>query len=236
MNRERPARTLDIEENVLHQVQQTLSLSTRSVAHAVEISRSSVWTILRENEIHPYHVQRIQTLQPGDYEPRIAFAQWYLEKCVTDSILPTKVLFTDEASFTREGIFNTHNAHFWVVENPHATRPRADQSRFSVNVWAGIEGDHLIGPYLMPFRLTGSNYFICLQQVLPQLLGEEHISASTRQNIWFQHQGPLPISAVTFISTKTLDLANSESDVVVRCVGLLDHRSYHVLISFYGGV
>ncbi|GBN01663.1 hypothetical protein AVEN_161733-1 [Araneus ventricosus] len=107
MNRERSARTPDIEENVLHQVQETPSLSTRSVAYA---SGSIVWRILRENEMHPYNVQLVQTLQPVDYGPRIALAQWYLEKCATDPIFPAKVFFTDEASFTRKGIFNTHNA------------------------------------------------------------------------------------------------------------------------------
>ncbi|GBL84295.1 hypothetical protein AVEN_118672-1 [Araneus ventricosus] len=70
----------------------------------------------------------------------------------------TGVLFTDEASFTREGVFNTHNAHFRAVENLHATRPRAAQSRFSVNVWTGIVGNHLIGPHLMPFCLPSRNY------------------------------------------------------------------------------
>ncbi|GBO29596.1 hypothetical protein AVEN_4754-1 [Araneus ventricosus] len=61
MNRERSARTLDIEENVLHQVQEIPSLSMRRVAQAFGVSRSSVWRILREKEIHPCHVQRVQT-------------------------------------------------------------------------------------------------------------------------------------------------------------------------------
>ncbi|GFX13195.1 transposase-like protein [Trichonephila clavipes] len=56
------------------------------------------------------------------------------------------VLFTDEASFSREGIFNTHNSHSWAAANPHVTRTRAAQDRFLVNVWADILGDHLIGP------------------------------------------------------------------------------------------
>ncbi|GBL81088.1 hypothetical protein AVEN_83158-1 [Araneus ventricosus] len=63
-------------------------------------------------------------------------------RCATDPSFPAKVLFTDEASFTWKGIFNTLNSYFWAVEKPHAA-----QSRFLVNVWAGIVGDHLIGPY-----------------------------------------------------------------------------------------
>ncbi|GFV03492.1 uncharacterized protein TNCV_5060331 [Trichonephila clavipes] len=106
-----------------------------------------------------------------------------------ESLFPDEVLFSDEASFTREGIFNTHNDHIWAVENPHAIRRRAAQIRFSVNVWAGIMGDHLIGPYMFPCRLTGLNYLLFLQQVLPQLLRDEQISASTQQTMWFQHDG-----------------------------------------------
>ncbi|GBM89257.1 hypothetical protein AVEN_180410-1 [Araneus ventricosus] len=96
MNREPSSRTPDIEENVP-------SLSTRSVAHADGVSLSSVWRILRGNEMHPYHVQRVPSLQPGDYVPRIAFAQWYLEKCATDPIFQAKELFTDEAGILHKG-------------------------------------------------------------------------------------------------------------------------------------
>ncbi|GFV45393.1 uncharacterized protein TNCV_5055871 [Trichonephila clavipes] len=91
--------------------------------------------------------------------PRVAFAQWYLGKCATNPLFPDEVLFSDEASFTREGIFNTQIDHILAVENPHAIRRRAAQIRFSVN------------------------------QVLPQLLRDEQISASTQQTMWFQHDG-----------------------------------------------
>ena len=53
----------------------------------------------------------------------------------------------DEVSFTREGIFNTHNEHVWAVSNPHLTASRKYQEKFSVNLWAGIFSDHLVGPY-----------------------------------------------------------------------------------------
>ncbi|GFX13315.1 uncharacterized protein TNCV_2907381 [Trichonephila clavipes] len=99
------------------------------------------------------------------------------------------VLFTDEASFSREGIFNTHNSHSWAAANPHVTRTRAAQDRFLVNVWAGILGDYLTGPYILPDRLTGSHYLIFLKQVLPELLDSAHVTAATRTSMWFQQDG-----------------------------------------------
>ncbi|GFT55493.1 uncharacterized protein TNCV_4957771 [Trichonephila clavipes] len=112
--------------------------------------------------------------------------QWYLQQRIANPFFAASVLFTDEASFSREGIFNTHNSHSWAAVNPHVTRTRAAQDRFLVNEWAGILGDHLIGPYILPDRLTGSRYLIFLEQVLPELLDSAHVTAATRTSIWFQ--------------------------------------------------
>ncbi|GBM28678.1 hypothetical protein AVEN_116695-1 [Araneus ventricosus] len=94
-------------------------------------------------------------------------------------------MVTHESTFTREGMFNSHNFYVWSEENPHATRTRAAQERFSVNVWAGIVGDHLVLPYLLPEHLTGANNLIFLQQVLLQLLDDAHVSAAIRSSMWF---------------------------------------------------
>ncbi|GFV24948.1 uncharacterized protein TNCV_884141 [Trichonephila clavipes] len=108
------------------------------------------------------------------------------------------VLFTDEASFSREGIFNTHNSHLWAAANPHVTCTRAAQDRFLVNVWAGILGDHLIGSYILPDRLTGPRYLIFLEQVLPELLDSAHVTAATRTSMWFHQDGAPHISVFLF--------------------------------------
>ncbi|GFU96073.1 uncharacterized protein TNCV_2564811 [Trichonephila clavipes] len=53
----------------------------------------------------------------------------------------------------------------------------------------GILGDHLIGPYILPDRLTGPRYLIFLEQVLPELLDSAHVTAATRTSMWFQQDG-----------------------------------------------
>ncbi|GFT07829.1 uncharacterized protein TNCV_1214221 [Trichonephila clavipes] len=99
-----------------------------------------------------------------------------------------------------KGIFNTHNDHIWAVENPHAIRRRAAQIRFSVNIWAGIMGDHLIGPYLFSCRLTGLNYLLFLQQVLPQLLKMNRFLHRRNRQCGSNTMEPLPILAETFVN------------------------------------
>ncbi|GFX45792.1 DUF4817 domain-containing protein [Trichonephila clavipes] len=150
---------------------------------------TSVWRILDDSALHPFHYQRAQSLKECDFAPRQAFSQWYLQQRIANPFFAASVLFTDEASFSREGIFNTHNSHSWAAANPHVTRTRAAQDRFLVNVWAGILRYHLIGPYILPDRLTGPRYLIFLEQVLPELLDSAHVTAATRTSMWFQQDG-----------------------------------------------
>ena len=135
---------------MLQQEQENLSTSTWSVAHAVRVSRSSVWRILYEHDIHPFHLC-VQALLPDDYAPCITFAHWYLGMFTTDPFFPAKVLFSDEASFTREGIFQPHNAHMWV--QPTCKTLCKTDSIFG-QCWSGTIGYHPIRSYLLPFHLT----------------------------------------------------------------------------------
>jgi hypothetical protein len=59
-------------------------------------------------------------------------------------------MWADKACFTPEGVFNAHSSHFWPWDNLHAIRERAYQVRFNVSVSAGIVGDIVLSPYLLP--------------------------------------------------------------------------------------
>ena len=84
-------------------------------------------------------------------------------------------------------MFNAHNSHVWSQLNPHETFVHHHQVRFSVNIWAGIIGDHLIGPYLLPPRLNGKIYKIFLEETLPDLMDD--LPLAVRQDMWFQQDG-----------------------------------------------
>ena len=136
---------------------------------------------------YPYHLQRMQHLTTDDFPRRVNFCQRFMQQKVATPDFSNIVLYTDEASFTREGIFHTHNSHVWDFENPHAQFVDRYQHRFSVNVWAGIVHNHLVGPYLLPNTIRGGNYLVFVRDVLPQLL--ENIPLNIRERIWFQHYG-----------------------------------------------
>jgi hypothetical protein len=57
----------------------------------------------------------------------------------------SSVLLSDEAHFGRDGVIDIHNQHQWAEENPHGVIHSRHQQLFSVNVWAGIVFDYLVG-------------------------------------------------------------------------------------------
>ena len=54
-------------------------------------------------------------------------------------------------------------------------------------MWAGIVGDYLLGPYILPERLNGSTYLTFLQDVLPEM--RNNVPMPIRRRIQFQHDG-----------------------------------------------
>jgi hypothetical protein len=121
-------------------VQRSPSTSTRRLSARVHIPHVSVWRTLRRERLHPYHLQRVQHLEERDFGERINYCQWLLD----NNALHMKILFTDEATFTCNGINNTRNNHIWNDANPHATSESNYQRRFSINVWSGVVGNMLV--------------------------------------------------------------------------------------------
>jgi hypothetical protein len=67
-------------------------------------------------------------------------------------------------------------------DNPHGTVESNYQYRFSINVWCGVIGDQLIGPYIFPQHMTGDIYANFLQEELPALL--ENVPLQTRRQMY----------------------------------------------------
>ncbi|KAJ4432454.1 hypothetical protein ANN_21073 [Periplaneta americana] len=119
LGRGRPRSTTpEVQEEILEAVNMTPSISTRRVALQVNVPHTTVWRLLKEYQLYPYHLQRVQSLSPADYPARVRFCQWFLQQCGVNPNFPALVLFTDEAQFTRDGITNFHNQHVWAYENP----------------------------------------------------------------------------------------------------------------------
>jgi hypothetical protein len=78
----------------------------------------------------------------------VRFARWYCDQLITDQAIAQDILWTDEASFTRTGVYSTRNVNFWSHENPHMSRESSFQNRWRFNAWAGtLSGGGHIEPH-----------------------------------------------------------------------------------------
>lgn len=188
--RARVIRNPQVEEDILETLEEHPETSTRILSRQIGVSKDVVQRVIKEALLRPYHLQSVQELLPADSEARLTFCRFIQERRATDINFQSKILFTDEACFTRRGITNSHNEHVYSYENPHAIRQRHFQHEFRLNVWAGIIGEHLIGPVVLPARLNGEMYLNFLQDTLPGLL--EDLPLLLRGNMWFLHDGAPP--------------------------------------------
>lgn len=175
------------EEEVLRLIFEDPRLSTRRIAIRLNMRYWTVWKILKREGLHPYHFRRVQNITDPDYAARSAFSAWINLNVRENPNFLARILWTDEASFTRAGITNYRNLHAWSADNPHLVRPSSFQHEFSVNVWAGIIGNHLVGPVQLPHRLNGPRFLEFLQNIFRELLWD--IPLDNRRRMWLQLDG-----------------------------------------------
>lgn len=169
-------------------------LSVRDMAREFDITKSSVQRILKENKFYAYHVNLCQELRDQDFNNRLQFCNWLLGQT---QFFHRNILWTDEATFKSNGQLNLHNAHYWSEVNPHWMVEMNNQNLWSLNVWCGILGDTIIGPFYFDGTLNGRRYAEFLAGTLQHdLLGD--IPLAIRRRLWLQQDGcPAHYAAVS---------------------------------------
>ncbi|XP_057667048.1 uncharacterized protein LOC130900442 [Diorhabda carinulata] len=104
--------------NVLAYVQFNPHLSIRAINRDLGISRITVQRILTGHRIHPYHIVLHQQLVDRDYDRRLDYCNWLLHLVYDDLQLLSRILWSDEATFSSDGTVNKHNMHYWSQNNP----------------------------------------------------------------------------------------------------------------------
>lgn len=121
---------------------------------------------------------------------RLDFCMWLVSQHRTDANFAQNILFTDEKEFKGDGICHS----------------------FSLNIWAGVMGNILIGPIFLPTRLNGHQYCDFLKENLPIALRD--IPIERRQSMWFMHDGATPHA-----TNRVQELLNSADYFPRRWIG-----------------
>ncbi|XP_051164458.1 uncharacterized protein LOC127283547 [Leptopilina boulardi] len=188
----RRARNPANEERILQYIHQHPTHSIRQMVRALQLSYWTVQQILRGDGLHAYHYRQVQALHEGDNERRMAFCRWLVAQHEQDPTFRDRILYTDEATFPRSGTFNYHNNHEWRHENPHLAIRCRHQRRMSLNVWCGVVGDLLIGPFFFDGHLNRDIYANFITNELPRLLTEAGLTQEQINRIYHQQDGAPP--------------------------------------------
>lgn len=163
--------------------------SLREIATETGASITSVWRILHRHKFHPYGVKLTQELLEADFGKRLDFCE-SMVRIVRDPNFLKNVCFSDESTFHLTGYVNRHNCRYWCEENPNERSVAHTQRPLKSNVWAGILGNEIIGPFFIDGNLDAPKYIIMLHnQIVPAM----RVSAARENipwtNVYFQQDG-----------------------------------------------
>ncbi|KAJ8945207.1 hypothetical protein NQ318_009852 [Aromia moschata] len=156
--------------DVMLMLEENPHTSSRQTASALNISHSSILRVLTENQMHPYKLVPTNEPAEDDFDRGILFCEQIMQM-IDDNILQIEFfLFSDESTFTLHGHVIRQNCRYWLRENPHWMREVHMQNSDKVNVWAGIIGENIIGPFFIDGNLNGETYLALLQNnVVPTI-------------------------------------------------------------------
>lgn len=134
--------------------------SLRPVALQTGISKSSIQRILLKHKFHPYSISMVQHLKDTDLARRVHFCEFILTMLQDDFRFLDNIIWTDEAKFTKNGLFNRHNSHFWCDSNPHAVRLRNYQETWQFNVYCAVRNDGVVKLHFYEENLNGNELIL----------------------------------------------------------------------------
>lgn len=170
--------------------------STTQAACDNDVHRTTVAKILKKEKFHPYKLQFVQELLDDDPHRRNEFCEIMTDMCNNNPFFVKRICFSDEATFCLSGEVNKQNFRYWARENPHWYRESHSQYRQSVNVWAGIVDNKVIGPYFFNASLTGQLYLEFLEDSLIPALATLYPNPNDPDlpidHLWYQQDGAPP--------------------------------------------
>ena len=113
-------------------------------------------------------------LKPTDFDRRIRFSEWLIEKCRDQRFL-ANLIIGDEAGFAMNGKVNSQNVCEYA---PHGEHPEinyaVNESCERCTVWVGLCGNGtLLGPFFFDGYVNSANYMRTLNEELTDKFGNQ---------------------------------------------------------------
>lgn len=159
-------------------------LSLRKRSEQTLISRSHLQRVYKARKVKPYKVRFLHTLEEGDEARRLEFCLTLGEKILEDRDFQRNIIFSDESTFTTNGVPSSQNCRYWSEQNPDYVINSKRQYFKKVNVWCAVSYRcGVIGPYFIEGRLNQHTYLNILNWFVDELPYEARCFS------YFQHDG-----------------------------------------------
>ena len=170
----REKESLVIKENneimVLAYFTANTTASLREAEQDLGLCKSIIHKILLKHKWHPFKYTQVQHLRNSDYGRRVIFCEWILTKIEEHQNFTETIIWTDEAKFMKNGLYNKHNSHFWSQENPHVVRETNFQESWKFNVFCAIKNDSVFCYHFYNENLNGERYVDLLSNVVMRVV------------------------------------------------------------------
>lgn len=114
------------------------------------------------------------------------FCENMMERANEDEHFIENIVFTDESTFPLHGKHNPAIVRYWSIENEYRQLNLKTQYPEKLNVWSGIYGNNIIGPFVIGGNLNGARYLDLLQnRIIPAI---QNITPNL-DNVWYQQDG-----------------------------------------------
>lgn len=184
----------NLEQRVLTHFRNNLTCSLRQAGRTFHVHHRTIHRILKKDKVRPYKYCKVHALLPRDKPVREMYCRWVLDRIAQDQHFVRNVFWTDKSTFTRNGMWNRQTMRHWSHTNPHLIRESAHQYRFSVNVWAGIHGENIVGPFFIDGNLNAQKFLELCDGPISEYLDGLSVAANSR--VWFQLDGAPPHSVL----------------------------------------
>lgn len=111
------------------------------------VNKGKAFYHLKKHKLKPFKAKFLHTLEEGDRERRLEFCFWAQGNFLNDPEFLKNIIYTDESTFTTNGVVSSQNTRYWANENPHYVINCKRQYSQKVNVFCGISGKRIIGPF-----------------------------------------------------------------------------------------
>lgn len=161
--------------------------SLRVASLDLNLPRETIRRCLKQNKMRAFKPKFLHSLKAGDEVKRMEFCLWAQGEYLNTRNFLNCIMFSDEASFSTNGVVSSQNARYWATENPHWIINCKSQYSEKVNVWCGIVQNRIIGPYFFDGNINGQNFLEFLNNQLTDEIDE--MPLAERVNLYFQLDG-----------------------------------------------